>query len=140
MAATSKGPLPFDPSLINDGLRPIVTVSLEVAELALAAFAQMASDESFIATVSIGYSVDPPFAAYAFSRNRRNKAGYQHRFRRCCSDCSSTSSTRPIHFQLSFSVFVVPGTAVYQANGAVLHGRTDFAAVFDKDGRAQRWV
>lgn len=35
---------------------------------------------------------------------------------------------------------IVPGRMVHLANGRVLHGRTDFEAEFDAEGRARRWI
>jgi len=64
--------LPLDLSLFSEELRPAFSLPLEVAELALAAFARMAGDESLKTSVSIGYSADTRFDACAHSSDGRH--------------------------------------------------------------------
>lgn len=42
--------------------------------------------------------------------------------------------------EVAFGLSIEPGTMAYLANGPVLHGRSDFEAIFDEEGRAQRWL
>ena len=60
-------PPAFDCQLLSEPVRPLFTQPLEVAQLALRAFARKAGNEALANDVSIQYATESCFDAYAFS-------------------------------------------------------------------------